>query len=247
MWLGLVIHGWLGYWLDPHVHHVDQWCIPSNEPCPCWRSIFPSWRISCAAAGCAKPTEYVASVLLESCCKWECHPDKPLQKYWWLVARYHPSSSWNWLEHFSSQRAWPIIRKDLPLTWRRYSIHIFVLSRPGGSHTLDQSYWIIWLLWSVQGGRQLGELDIGSRVWFYSGPGNQCRVTRSHISFAPTWFGSHKEMTWEVCAPCRVVIGSSSWSPHFLTENGGRLAHWVAVCVGSNRWDAWPESVEVPR
>jgi hypothetical protein len=56
-------------------------------------SIFPSWRIACATAGCAEPIEYAASVQPKSFYKLECHPDTPLQKYWRMVAGYHPSSS----------------------------------------------------------------------------------------------------------------------------------------------------------
>jgi hypothetical protein len=40
--------------MDPHVRHVDQLCSRGNGPCPCRRSIFPSWHIACVAAGCEK-------------------------------------------------------------------------------------------------------------------------------------------------------------------------------------------------
>jgi hypothetical protein len=52
------------------------------DPVHAERSIFPGWRIACAVAGCAEPVEYAASVWPKSCCKLECHPDTPLQKYW---------------------------------------------------------------------------------------------------------------------------------------------------------------------
>ena len=130
VWLGMVSHGWPGSWLDPHAHHVDQWCILSNAPYPCRKSIFPSFHIVCVVAGCAKPAEYAASVPPKSCCRWGCHPNTPLQNYWWIVTRYLPSSSWKWLENLSNQRAWPTIQKGLPLTWRRSSIHMSVLSGP---------------------------------------------------------------------------------------------------------------------
>ena len=139
VWLGLANHEWIRSWLDPHAHHVDPWCSLSTGPCPCRRGIFSSWHIACAAAGCAEATEYVASVRPKSCCKWECHLDTPLQKYWWMVAEYRSSSSWKWLEHLSNQRAWPTIQKGLPLTWRRFSIHLSILSGPGGRHNSDQS------------------------------------------------------------------------------------------------------------
>ena len=140
VWLGLASQRWVGSWLDPHVHHADQLCSPGNGPCPCRRSIFPSWHIACVVTGFEKPIEYDAIVQPKSWYKWECHPDTPLQNYWWMIVGYHPSSSWKWLEHLSNQRAWPTIQKGLPLTWRRSSIHLSFLSGPGGSQTSDQSY-----------------------------------------------------------------------------------------------------------
>ena len=81
VWLGLASHEWLRYWLDPHVPHVYQWCSLGNGPCPRRRIIFASWCIACAAAGCAEPVEYAISVWPKSLCKWEIHPDTPLQMY----------------------------------------------------------------------------------------------------------------------------------------------------------------------
>ena len=140
VWLGMASRRWHGSWLDPHAHHVDQLCSLVTGPCARWRSIFPSWHITCATAGCAKPFECVASVPLNSCCRWGCHPYSPLQNYWWKVTWYHPSSSSKLLENFSKQWAWPSIQKYLLLTLRRFSIHLYVLWGPCGRQTLDQYY-----------------------------------------------------------------------------------------------------------
>ena len=225
VWLGLVSREWLGSWLDPHVLHVDQWCSLGNGPYPCRRSIFPSWRIACAAARCAESVEYVVSVQPKSCCKLEYHTDTPLQNYWWMVAGYHPSTSWKWLVHCSNQWAWPTIQKGLPLTWRQSSIHMSILSRLGDIHTSDQSYWSIWPPWVDQGGRRLGESGTGFWLWFYSESGNQYKVDRFHLSSVLTGLGSHKVMRWGGCAPCGAVLGSVAWSPHSLTKIRDRLAH----------------------
>ena len=150
------------------------------------------------------------------------------------------------LENFPNQRAWPSIQKYLLLTWRWSSIHLFVLLGPSGSQTSNQSYWSIWPPWIDQGGRWFEESGTSFWLWFYSEPGNQYRVAKFHVSFVPTRLGSHKVMRWERCAPCGAVLGFVTWSPHSITRSDDRLAHWVAVCWGSDRWGAWPGSVEVP-
>ena len=223
VWLWLASHGWLGSSMDPHVRHGDQWCSPGNGSNACRRSIFPSWRIACAVAGCAEPAEYAASVRPKSYCKLESHRNTPLKNYWWMDAGYRPSSSWKWLEHLSNQRSWPTIQKGLPLTWRWSSIHLSILLGPGGSQTSDQSYWSIWPPWVYQGGRRFRESGTNLWLWFYSEPNNQCKVTRFHISSVPTRLGSYKVMRWDRCAP------------HSLTESENRLSHWEAVHWGSDR------------
>ena len=108
---------------------------------------------------------------------------------------------------FVKPKGRPTIQKGLPLTWRRSSIHLFVLSGPGGSQTSNKSYWSIWHLWVYQGGPRFGESGTGFWLWFFSGPSNQCTVPKFHIYSVPTWLGSHKVMIWDGCAPCGVVIG----------------------------------------
>ena len=155
-----------------------------------------------------------------------------------MVTGYYPSSSWKWSDNFSNQRAWLTIQKGLPLTWRWSSIHLSVLSRPSGSQNSYQSYQSIWPLWADQGGRRFRELGTGSELWFYLGPGNQCRVARIHISSAEAWLGFHKVMSLGWCAPFREALGSSAWFSHFMTESGDRLTHFLAVCQGSYRLSA---------
>jgi hypothetical protein len=146
-----------------------------------------------------------------------------------MVAGYRPSSSRKWLEHFLNQRGWPTIWKDIPLTWRRYSMHLSILSGPRGSQTSYQSYWIICPPWVDQEGCRFRESSTVFWLWFYLGPGNQCRVARLHISSIPTWLESRKVMSWDGCSPCGTVLGSAAWSPHSLAESGGRLSHWRVV------------------
>jgi len=195
VWLGMASHEWLVFWMDPHVHHAYQWCSPGNESFPCRRIIFRSCRRVGVFGGCAEPTGYAANVLPKYCCKWGCHPDTPVQNYWWMVVGYRLSSSWKWLDNFSNQRAWPTILKYLPLTWRWSSIHMHVLLGPSGSQISTHSYWGIWPPWSDQGGLQFGESGISLWLWFYSGPSNQCRVVRFHLSYVPAWLVSYKVMS----------------------------------------------------
>ena len=144
------------------------------------------------------------------------------------------------------QRAWPTIQKGLPLTWRQSSIHLFVLWRLGGSQTSYESYWSIWPPWVDQRDRRFMEAGTDSWLWFYLGPGNQCRVARSHLSSAPARLGSHKVMRWDGCGPCGAVLRSVAWSPHSLTESSGRLTDWEEIRHGSDQWDAWFDSAEIP-
>ena len=157
-----------------------------------------------------------------------------------------PSSQRKAFLNFSNQRAWPTIQKCLPLTWRQFSIHLYVLSGLGGIQTSDQSYWSIFPPWVDRGGSWFKESGTDFWLSFYSEPDNQYRVARFHLSSVPTWLGSCKVMRWGGCAPSGVVLRSVSWSPHSLTKSDNRLSHWVVVHRGSYRWGAWPGSEKVP-
>jgi len=110
VWSRMDSHGWLGSYMDQHVPHAHQQCVPSIGPCSCQTSIFPSWHIACAAIECSKPVEYATCAPPKFFWRWGCHPNIPPQKSWWRVSIHHPSTSWKWLVHLLSQRAWPTIR-----------------------------------------------------------------------------------------------------------------------------------------
>ena len=148
---------------------------------------------------------------------------------------------------FVNQRAWPIIQKDLLWTWRQFSIHLFSLLGPDGSRNSEKYYWSISPPWAGQGDHWLGESGIGSWLWFYLGPSNRCRFVRSCIYSSQERLGFHTAVRLVGLAPFGSLPLFDTWSTRFLIELDDILAHWVVVCHGSDQFNAWSNSVEVPR
>jgi len=112
-------HEWLGSFTDTHVLHWNPWCILDIGFEPCRMSTFPDWRITFDGREFGGLVEYVVCVLPTFYCRWGYHLNIRPQNNWWMLGGYHPSSSWKWLERFSSRKAWPATQKNLPEIWRQ--------------------------------------------------------------------------------------------------------------------------------
>ena len=88
----------------------------------------------------------------------------------------------------------------------------------------------------------------GTCSWqlFYSMSDNQCKVSRSHLSFVWVQLGSHKVRNLVRCDIFIVALGSAGWLPHFLEESDSILAHWVKELRKSYRSNVWLDSARVP-
>jgi len=90
-------------------------------------------------------------------------------------------------------------------------------------------------------------MGTSSWQWFYLGPSNWCRVTKSYISSTRASLGFRKLIRLFKRAAFLAPLGSSAWFTHFIIESGDRLAHWVAMYWRSEQLNDWPDNAQVPQ